>query len=230
MKNLKVSWNVHNAAAFRGTKRARACSFGAARAGRNSASALHLLCKKGGGNGQGLLLFGGGGGGLFVAQKGHRPRHVAGGDDGHGDVDVARRALAGELAVLGAAGVQIDAAGVHQLFQRDAHPLLQALFAGGAGGGDDAVPVADDGGAGKVFLQHLGVLGGEGGHLADGRILFEDDLAVAGGENFQRVPLADALGAAYLLGDDHPPQFVPLCQVGAKKFFKFFKKPTKTGG
>ena len=41
---------------------------------------------------------------------------------------------------------------------------------------------------------------------------------------------ADAQGAADLLGDDDAAEIVPLCQVGAKKFFKFFKKPTKTGG
>ena len=41
----------------------------------------------------------------------------------------------------------------------------------------------------------------------------------------QRVALADTHGAADLLGDDHAAEVVPLCQVGAKKFYKLSEKP-----
>lgn len=46
----------------------------------------------------------------------------------------------------------------------------------------------------------------------------------------QRVALTDTHGAPYFFRYDNSAEIVPLCQVGAKKFFKFFKKPTKTGG
>ena len=48
----------------------------------------------------------------------------------------------------------------------------------------------------KAFAQHLGVLGRHCVHFANGGILFKDHLAVACGEDLQRVAAADALGAA----------------------------------
>jgi hypothetical protein len=48
----------------------------------------------------------------------------------------------------------------------------------------------------KDFAQHLGVLGRHCVHFANGGILFKDHLAVACGEDLQRVAAADALGAA----------------------------------
>ena len=41
----------------------------------------------------------------------------------------------------------------------------------------------------------------------------------------QRVALADTEGAADFLGDNDPSEVVPLCQVGAKKFYKLSEKP-----
>ena len=41
----------------------------------------------------------------------------------------------------------------------------------------------------------------------------------------QRVALADAKGAADFLRNDHTPEVVPLCQVGAKKFCELSGKP-----
>ena len=40
------------------------------------------------------------------------------------------------------------------------------------------------------------------------RVFFEDDLAVVAGENFQRVTLADAQGAADFLWNDHTTQVI----------------------
>ena len=48
----------------------------------------------------------------------------------------------------------------------------------------------------KAFAQHLGVLGRHCVHFANRGILFKDHLAVACGEDLQRVAAADALGAA----------------------------------
>ena len=59
-----------------------------------------------------------------------------------------------------------------------------------------------------IALGDLGILGRHCVHLANGRILFKDHLAVARGEDLQRVAAADALGAADLLGDHHPAQLV----------------------
>lgn len=45
-------------------------------------------------------------------------------------------------------------------------------------------------------------------------------------QRFQhRIALADAHGSADLFGDDNTAQVVPLCQVGAKKFYKLSEKP-----
>ena len=74
--------------------------------------------------------------------------------------------------------------------------------------GQNVVPVGHKGGEGKALVEHLGVLGGHGAHLPDGRILFEDHFPVPGGKDLQWVPAPDALGAADLLGDDHPAQFI----------------------
>ena len=41
----------------------------------------------------------------------------------------------------------------------------------------------------------------------------------------QRVALADSQGAADFLGDHDAAEVVPLCQVGAKKFYKLSEKP-----
>lgn len=92
------------------------------------------------------------------------------------------------------------------------------------------VTVTDDHRFTTGLVQDVRILGSKSGQFADGRIFFKDDLAVVAGENFQRVTLADAQGAADFLGNDHTTQVIPLCQVGAKKFFKFFKKPMKTDG
>ena len=74
--------------------------------------------------------------------------------------------------------------------------------------GHHPVPVGHKGRQGKALAQHLGVLHRHPLQLPDGRILFKDDLAVPGGKDLQRVSPADALGAADLLGDDHPAQLV----------------------
>ena len=44
------------------------------------------------------------------------------------------------------------------------------------------------------------------------------------------VPLLNIHRPPQLNRQDDSAKLIPLCQVGAKKFFKFFKKPTKTDG
>ena len=60
-------------------------------------------------------------------------------------------------------------------------------------------------------------------------VLPKDD-GVALDKNLHRIAHLQIQRPAQLDRQYHSPQIVPLCQVGAKKFFKFFKKPTKTDG
>lgn len=78
--------------------------------------------------------------------------------------------------------------------------------------------------------QSFRIFPGEGAEFTDGGVFFQDDFALAIREDLEGIALLDPEGAANFLWDDDPAEVVPLCQVGAKKFFKFFKKPTKTGG
>ncbi len=68
------------------------------------------------------------------------------------------------------------------------------------------VTVTDDHRFTTGLVQDVRILGSKSGQFADGRIFFKDDLAVVAGENFQRVTLADAQGAADFLGNDHTTQ------------------------
>lgn len=43
--------------------------------------------------------------------------------------------------------------------------------------------------------------------------------------HLKRVALANSQGSSDFLGDNHPAQIIPLCQVGAKKFYKLSEKP-----
>ena len=80
------------------------------------------------------------------------------------------------------------------------------------------------------FVNGLADLVGKFVQSTQHGIFFEDDFPVLVRVDLQRVALSNPHSSADLLGDDHPTEVVPLCQVGAKKFFKFFKKPTKTDG
>ena len=158
----------------------------------------------------------------------HAAEHIALGEDGRGNgdgvalvrVDDRQRAAVG----------RVLAARAHELFELAADAPVEQLTPAAAGHGDDGVAVAHGGNAAGGLVQRVADLRGELGQFAHRGILLENDLPVGVGVDLQRVALADAHGAADLLGDDHAAKVVPLCQVGAKKFFKFFKKPTKTDG
>lgn len=96
--------------------------------------------------------------------------------------------------------------------------------------GDHVVAVAHDHRPVGHLVQDLCILPGKRGHLPDRGIFFKDNAALRVCKDFKRIAFADAQRAADFFRDDDASKVVPLCQVGAKKFFKFFKKPTKTGG
>ena len=76
-----------------------------------------------------------------------------------------------------------------------------------------------------AVAESIAELGGKILQPAQQGILLENDLAILGGVDLQRVAFPDTHGAADLLGDHHAAQIVPLCQVGAKKFYKLSEKP-----
>ena len=80
--------------------------------------------------------------------------------------------------------------------------LRDALPAG------EAAYLAEDSIREGSLAQAVADLSGEVRDLPDGGILFEDELPVLVCEDLQRVALADAHGAADLLGDHHPAQVV----------------------
>ena len=189
-----------------------------------------MAAQKGGdGLGQ-LVLRVSGGGSPFGGNKQHQPQQVTfrqdGGRHGGGQLVVAVADRDG----LAVPGVLVDPAALHDLLQLRRDPLAQQLPLAAAGHGDHRVPVRDGAHTAGGAAHSLAKLRSEVLHTTQQRVLLKDDLAVPAGVDLQRVALPDAHGAADLFGDDHPSQVVPLCQVGAKKFFKFFKKPTKTDG
>ena len=119
----------------------------------------------------------------------------------------------------------VKAALGHDLLQLVGHGFAQQLPLAGACHGDDGVPVGNGGGEVGAAAQRVAELGGEVLQPSDEGVLLEDDLPLPGGVDLQRVALADAHGAADFLGDDNAAQIVPLCQVGAKKFYKLSEKP-----
>ena len=92
---------------------------------------------------------------------------------------------------------------VAQLLESRGNSSLQQLLFRDTGGSDHMVTVTDDHRFTTGLVQDVRILGSKSGQLTDGRIFFKDDLAVVAGENFQRVTLADAQGAADFLGNDH---------------------------
>lgn len=112
----------------------------------------------------------------------------------------------------------VNAASLHELLQLRREGTADELPLARAGGGDDAVPVGDNGSEIGGAGQGVAELGGKVLQAADEGILLKNDLSVPGGEDLQRVALTDPHGAADLLGDYHPAQVVCLCQSGAKNF------------
>lgn len=104
-----------------------------------------------------------------------------------------------------ASAALVDAAPVHELLHLRGEGAADEVALVGAGGGDDAVAVGDDGGELGGTGEDVAELGGKVLQPADERILLKNDLAVPRGEDLQGVALADTHGAADLLGDHHPP-------------------------
>ena len=193
-------------------------------------SALHVLAEKAR-NGLGELVF------RLVcaafplgADEEHESQRVTLGNDGRGDECAVAVERLGDIDAALARRGAVDATVVHDLLKLGTDALADEVAARAACRGDDTVAVGDgDRRAGRL-AQRFAKLRGELIHAAHERVLFENDLPVLARVDLQRVTLADTHGAADLFGDDNSAEVVPLCQVGAKKFFKFFKKPMKTDG
>ena len=164
-----------------------------------------------------------------LGQKAHGTGHIPRRDDGADAEQSALRPLAGQegLFRVAAAGVELPA--VHQLFQRLADAAVHKVPPPGTGRRQDAVPVTDEGRQCEALAQRIHILRRHAAQLPHRRILLEDDLAVAGREDLQRVSPADALGAADLLGDDDPPQLIPSCQSKSKNKFPSPETRINTG-
>lgn len=160
-----------------------------------------------------------------MREEHHTAEHVSLGQDrcGHRDGVILRR-----LDRSGRAAARFRAHGAavfHDLLQRLADRFFQQFLFPAAGYGDHAVAVTYGDRPARGLVERFADLCGIAAQLAHGRIFFENDLAVLLRVDLQRVTLADAQGAADLLGDDDAAEIVPLCQVGAKKIYKLSEKP-----
>ena len=88
--------------------------------------------------------------------------------------------------------------------------------------GPRSAPAGADAACRRDALRHVF---GAFVQFSHGRVFAEDDAAVFVDENFKRRALADLHGAAQLFRHHHSPEIIPLCQVGAKKFYKLSEKP-----
>ena len=166
----------------------------------------------------------------FVVHQYHDTAHqVAAGENGgrHTQI-VAVHAFRSPEPV--AAGIAVGFPLLHNLLQLMGILLVHEIPFRCTAEGDNCVPVRYCGNPPGVPSQTVANLRCKLAQFTHGRVFLEDDLAVLFCENLQGVTLADSQGSSDFLGDNHPAQIIPLCQVGAKKFFKFFKKPTKTDG
>ena len=150
----------------------------------------------------------------------HAAHHVALRQDRGRHRQAKALVLRGHGHAAAAALMTIGPPPLHDLVELGAERLVQQLPPGAARDGDDRVPVADGGDAVGGLAQAVADLRGKIRQLPDGGILFKDQLPVLVGEDLQRVTLADAHGAADLLGDHHPAQVVCSCQVFAKKILR----------
>ena len=180
--------------------------------------------KTGDGLGQGVLCFSHGQV-VLLAEEDHAAQHVPLGQNGRGGGDdVALRVVAhGQRGLAGL--MLVDLPALHDLGQGGGDALVGQLPPAAAGDGEAGVPVGDGDELARALVQGLAQLAGEIRQAAHEGVFLKHDAALAVGEDLQGVPLPDAHGAADLLGDDHPAQVVPLCQVGAKKFYKLSEKP-----
>ena len=159
------------------------------------------------------------------ADEDHEPECVALGDDGRGDGRaVAVERLGDEHAALARHGA-VDTAVLHDLLELRADALADKVAARAARRGDDAVAVGHGHARAGRLAQRVAQLCGKLVHAAHERVLLKNDLPVLARVDLQRIALADAHSAADLLGNDNAAKVVPLCQVGAKKFYKLSEKP-----
>lgn len=103
-------------------------------------------------------------------------------------------------------------------------PLHKLLFTA-AGYRYYGILIAYKRGAVEGLMQRFRVFSGKIPQLAYGRVFFEYYLPFPVREYLKGVALPYTQRPPYLFGYNYPAQLVPLCQVGAKKFYKLSEKP-----
>ena len=147
--------------------------------------------------------------GLLVGgEEQHQAQHVALAQDGRGHRGgEAAETLAGGHGLV-AAVPQPDLAILHDLLQGLGDGLAQQLTLAHTRHSDDGVTVSDGGGELRAAAEGVAELGGKVLQPAQQGIFLENDLAILGRVNLQRVAFTDTHGAADLLGDHHAAQIV----------------------
>ena len=144
----------------------------------------------------------------FFGGEQHQAQHVPLAEDGR------RRGRVKSLVIRAdgkrhiSPALLVNAALLHELLHLGREGAANEIPLAGAGGGNDAVPVGDNGRQLGGPGQGVAELSGKVLQPANERILLKNDLAVPGGEDLQGVTLADTHGAADLFGDHHAAQVV----------------------
>ena len=160
---------------------------------------------------------------VLLAEEDHTAQDIPlGQDGGGGGDDVALRIVAdGQRGLAGL--ILIDLPPLHDLGQGGGDALVGQLPPPAAGHGEAGVPVGDGDELARALVEGLAQLAGEIRQATHEGVFLKHHAAVAVGEDFQRVPLPDAHGAADFLRDDHPAQVVCSCQQRSKKNFDLRK-------
>lgn len=146
-------------------------------------------------------------------------------DNRRGTADITSLRVGGDRQLFPALAVLVHASAVGQLSDVVGYPPFGKALLRKSRNGNYRVPVAYRDAQPADAVQRLGILERKITELPYRGVFLENDLAFAVGEDFEGVALAYPHGSSYFFGDDYTAEVVPLCQVGAKKFYKLSEKP-----
>ena len=143
-----------------------------------------------------------------VANRCHTTGNIALTDDGHGTADIVCTAVGEDGQWSISLVPSVERAALNNLLQLMRNGFVGILLAREPRASNYGIAVADHHREGAGFVQRLCILSGKGCKLANGGVLFKNDLALAIGVNFERVALANTHGSSNFLGDNNTPEVI----------------------
>lgn len=155
---------------------------------------------------------------VIAADKQNTAQHISLGEDGGGAGDEIFVVLIADKQRVVPCAVLVNLPALHNLLQFGGNPLVGQLPARRARHRNAGIPVGNHSNLTGGFVERLTHLPGKVSQTAHEGVFLKNDFAVFVGVYLQWVALADTHSPADFLGNDHPAQVIPLCQVGAKIF------------